>query len=85
MYGQQAVPFNAEERGADPLDTFLDLALEGEEATVASIEQDYEDRTFVTVTVDADPGRDFGARGLPGHRFFFLPDEVEPLGDGREP
>ncbi len=61
----------------------LDLALEGEEATVASIEQDYEDRTFVTVTVDADPGRDLGARGLPGHRFFFRPDEVEPVdGEG---
>jgi hypothetical protein len=64
----------------------LDLALEGEEATVTSIETDYEDRTFVTVTVDADPGRDFGARGLPAHRFFFRPDEVEPLGGlgGRE-
>jgi hypothetical protein len=61
----------------------LDLALEGEDATVTSIETDYEDRTFVTVTVDADPGRDFGARGLPGHRFFFRPDEVEPL-DGAE-
>ncbi len=62
----------------------LDLALEGEEATVTGIEQDYEDRTFVTVTVDADPGRDFGARGLPGHRFFFRPDEVEPLGGAGE-
>lgn len=55
----------------------LDLALEGQEATVASIERDYEDRVFVTVTVDADPGKDLGARG---HRFFFRPDEVELLG-----
>lgn len=61
----------------------LDLALEGQEATIASVEQDYEDRTFFTVTVDADPGRDLGARGMPGHRFFFRPDEIEPLGGGR--
>ncbi len=28
-------------------------------------------------------GRDFGAAGKPGHRFFFRPEEVEPL-DERE-
>jgi hypothetical protein len=35
-------------------------------------------RAFFTVTVDDDPGRDLGAAGLPGHRFFFRVDEVEP-------
>ena len=25
------------------------------------------------------PGRDLGAAGKPGHRFFFRPEEVEPL------
>src|SRR4051812_16513103 len=30
----------------------FDLALAGMAATVASIEQDYEDRTYVTVTID---------------------------------
>ncbi len=48
-------------------------------ATVASIEEDFEGRVFVTVTLDDDPGADLGAQGLPGHRFFFRPDEVEPL------
>ena len=32
------------------------------------------------MTVDDDPGRDLGERRQPGHRFFFSPDEVEPLG-----
>ena len=30
-------------------------------------------------SVDDDPGRDLGERRQPGHRFFFAPDEVEPL------
>jgi hydrogenase maturation protease len=30
--------------------------------------------------VDDDPGRDLGQRRQPGHRFFFAPEEVEPLG-----
>lgn len=57
----------------------FDLALAGQDATIATIEQDVEDRTYVTVTIDADPGRDLGARGMPGHRFFFRLDEVEPI------
>jgi hypothetical protein len=59
----------------------LDLALIGKIATVAGIEQDYEGRTYLAVTVDEDPGRDLGALNQPGHRFFFLPEEVEPLRD----
>jgi len=39
----------------------------------------------VAVTVDDDPGRDLGERRQPGHRFFFAPDEVEPLDDGPAP
>jgi hypothetical protein len=63
------------EGGAD----ILDLALAGMTATVDSIEQDYEGRVFLAVTVDDDPGRDMGALRQPGHRFFFRPEEVEPL------
>ena len=58
----------------------LDLALAGQAATIESIEQDYENRIYLAVTVDADPGRDLGALRQPGHRFFFAPEEVEPLG-----
>jgi hypothetical protein len=48
-------------------------------ATVESIEQDFEGRIHLAVTVDDDPGQDFGRARQPGHRFFFKPDEVEPL------
>ena len=57
----------------------FDLLLAGKTATVASVETDFEGNTYVTVTVDDDPGRDLGATGMPGHRFFFRPDEVELL------
>jgi hypothetical protein len=57
----------------------LDLALAGMSATIASVERDYEGRVHLAVTVDADPGRDLGLTGQPGHRFFFGRDEVEPL------
>lgn len=57
----------------------FDLALAGRSATILSVEQDFEDRVYYTVTVDDDPGRDLGAEGKPGHRFFFAPDEVEHL------
>jgi hypothetical protein len=57
----------------------MDLALSGRIATVDSIEQDYEGRVYLAVTVDDDPGKDLGALRQPGHRFFFQPEEVEPL------
>ena len=57
----------------------LDLALAGMTATVESIEQDFEGRVYLAVTVDDDPGKDLGALRQPGHRFFFQPEEVEPL------
>ncbi len=55
----------------------FDLLLDGKAATVVSIEQDFESRVFLAVTVDDDPGHDLGAQGKPGHRFFFGIDEVE--------
>ena len=57
----------------------FDLALIGKTATIESIEQDLEDRIYIVVTVDDDPGKEFGELRQPGHRFFFAPDEVEPL------
>jgi hydrogenase maturation protease len=58
----------------------FDIALDGMTAVVESIEEDLEGNAHVVVTVDDDPGRDLGLRKQPGHRFFFTPDEVEPLG-----
>lgn len=60
----------------------IDLLLAGKTATVVSVEEDFEGGTHLAVTVDDDPGRDLGAGGMPGHRFFFRPDEVEPLAGG---
>ncbi len=57
----------------------LDLALEGKTATIEAIEQDFEDRIYLAVTVDDDPGKDLGQQRKPGHRFFFGVEEVEPL------
>jgi hypothetical protein len=58
----------------------MDLALAGKTATVEAIEQDFEGRVYLAVIVDDDPGKDLGLLRQPGHRFFFQPEEVEPLG-----
>ena len=57
----------------------MDLALKGKVAFVAGIEQDYEERIYIAVTLEDDPGRDLGEDRFLGHRFFFSPEEVEPL------
>jgi hydrogenase maturation protease len=57
----------------------LDIALQGQIATIESIEQDYEGKSHLGVVLDEDPGRDLGLLRQPGHRFFFDPSEVEPL------
>lgn len=60
----------------------MDIALAGKTAIIESIEQDYEGKIHLGVVVDEDPGRDIGLMRQPGHRFFFTPDEVEPLASG---
>jgi len=65
-------------RPARAADAF-DLLLAGRIATIESIEQDYENRVYLAVTVDDDPGRDLGMERKIAHRFFYAPDEVEPL------
>ena len=62
----------------------MDLALTGKVATIVSIEQDFESHTYLAVTVDDDPGKDFGEQRHIGHRFFFSPDEVEPVDQSEE-
>jgi hydrogenase maturation protease len=58
----------------------FDVALAGQDAIVEAIEQDMEEQIRLAVVLDEDPGRDLGLRRQPGHRFFFDPAEVEPLG-----
>jgi hypothetical protein len=60
----------------------LDMALTGKIAVIEAIEQDFEDHIQFAVVLDDDPGREFGMMRQPGHRFFFSPDEVEPILEG---
>ena len=57
----------------------FDLALKGKIAAVESIEQDYEGKMHVCVVIEDDPGCDIGLMRQPGHRFFFAPEELEPV------
>jgi hypothetical protein len=57
----------------------VDMALKGKIAVIEAIERDFDDRVHLAVVVEDDPGREFGMLRQPGHRFFFSPDEIEPL------
>ena len=57
----------------------MDMALKGQVAVVEAIERDFEDQVHLAVVLEDDPGRDLGMLRQPGHRFFFSPQEVEPL------
>ncbi len=57
----------------------MDIALKGKVAVIEAIEQDFEDQIQFAVVLDDDPGREFGMMRQPGHRFFFSPEEVEPV------
>ncbi|HWB86606.1 MAG TPA: hypothetical protein VG675_20855 [Bryobacteraceae bacterium] len=57
----------------------MDLALAGQVAEIESIEVDYEGCVHFAVVLTDDPGKDLGVLRQPGHRFFFSPEEVEPL------
>ena len=65
-------------RRADAFDAVLD----GKTATVEVIHQDFENRVYLVVTADNDPALELmqmQSRIMPGHLFFFFPEEVEPL------
>ncbi len=57
----------------------FDIALAGQVAIIESIEQDYDEKIHLAVVLEDDPGRDLGMLRQPGHRFFFSPEEIEPL------
>ena len=58
----------------------MDMAMSGKVAVVEAIEQDLEDQVQFAVVLEDDPGRDMGMLRQAGHRFFFSPEEIEPLG-----
>jgi hypothetical protein len=57
----------------------MDLVLNGKTAVIEAIERDLEDRLHIAVALDDDPGREWGLQRMPGHRFFFSPDEIESV------
>jgi hypothetical protein len=57
----------------------MDMAIKGKVAIIEAIEQDFEDQVHFAVVLDDDPGREFGMMRQPGHRFFYSPEEVEPV------
>lgn len=58
----------------------LDMAMQGKAAIIEAIEQDLEGGIQFAVVLEDDPGRDLGLLRQAGHRFFFTPEEIEPLG-----
>jgi hypothetical protein len=63
------------EKGGD----VMDVALAGRTAVVEGVDEDAAGGVHLTVVVEGDPGVDLGMSRMPGHRFFFRPEEVEPL------
>jgi hypothetical protein len=57
----------------------IDIALAGRTALIESIEVDVENKIHLALVIEDDPGRDLGLDRMPGHRFFYAIDEVEPL------
>ena len=57
----------------------MDMALEGKVAVIEAIEEDAENRIYLALVLEDDPGKDLGLLRQPGHRFFYSKDEVEPL------
>jgi hydrogenase maturation protease len=67
--------------GAD----IFDQAIAGKVAVVDRVDEDMEGLVQLAVVVEDDPGRDLGEMRQPGHRFFFSPEEVEPLAGQEQP
>jgi Ni,Fe-hydrogenase maturation factor len=59
----------------------MDVLLAGKTGIIESIEQDYEGAFHLAIVLDDDPGRDLGLMRQPGHRFFYAPEDVQPLAD----
>ena len=57
----------------------MDIALKGKVAVIEAIETDFDNQVHLAVVIEDDPGREFGMMRQPGHRFFFSPEEIEPL------
>jgi len=59
----------------------MDIALTGRLALIEAIERDFDNRVHVAVVLEEDAALSH----LPGHRFFFAPEEIERLDGGATP
>jgi hypothetical protein len=55
------------------------MILAGKDAIIEAVEQDVEGAVHFALVLPEDPGQDIGFARMPGHRFFYTSDEVEPL------
>ncbi|HEY4181552.1 MAG TPA: DUF5947 family protein [Kofleriaceae bacterium] len=82
LHGRNSVEWRAGMRVAlrpkKQADSF-DIVLAGKRATISRVERDLDGRVHCAVVIDDDPGADLGELGMPGHRFYFAPDELEVL------
>jgi len=62
----------------------LSRGLDGRRATVERIDADLDDNTVVSVVLEDDTARSLGKGRQLAHRFFFRPDEIEPLDDAND-
>jgi Ni,Fe-hydrogenase maturation factor len=60
----------------------VDIALAGQIAEVEGVEHGADGRIYVVVSLLGDTAIDLGPMRQLGHRFFFAPDELEPLSSG---
>ncbi len=59
----------------------MDLMLKDQAAIIEAIERDFEGCVHVAVVLEEDPGRELGLQRMPGHRFFFSPDEIVAIAE----
>lgn len=57
----------------------MDMILAGKDAIIEAVEQDVEGEIHFALVLADDPGKDIGFARMPGHRFFYTSEEVEPL------
>jgi hypothetical protein len=57
----------------------IDMLISGKIGIIEAIEEDAENQIHLALVIEDDPGREFGMMRQPGHRFFYSPEEIEPL------
>jgi hypothetical protein len=62
-----------------------DKLLEGKTAEIEAIEKDFDGRIHIAVIVGENPGCDVGDLRQHDERFFFSPEEVEPIAVKSDP